>query len=75
MILTTQEPGWYIAQVNKPTTAKNFKGETRLFDHYYRIYDAQGHAIKYCKFQQLDRLAAVLHKEIGELPIHESFEA
>lgn len=46
---------WYVKRVNQPTSAKNFKGEMRYFDHYYRVFTNDGQPIKYCKFQQLDR--------------------
>lgn len=68
-ILDTQPGGWYIQRINKPTKAQNFKGEIRHFDHYYRIYTSGGNPIKYCKFQQLDRLASVLKVSGEELPI------
>lgn len=68
-ILAEQEPGWVIVRVDEPTSAKNFKGEVRTFDHYYRIYAADGQPIKYCKFQQLDRLAGVLNLPIDALPV------
>lgn len=68
-ILDEQPAGWYIRRIDEPTRAKNFKGETRQFDHYYRIYTADGVAIKYCKFQQLDRLASVLDMPIDALPV------
>jgi hypothetical protein len=70
-ILEQQDPGWYIKRIDSPTTAKTFKGETRSFDHYYRIYSLSGEPIKYCKFQQLDRLSAVLKIPITDLPIIE----
>lgn len=62
-------PDWYIVRINEPTVARTFKGEARTFDHYYRLYDAQSQPIKYGKFQQLDRLAAVLDIPVSELPI------
>lgn len=68
-ILDDQPPGWYIQRVDEPTTAMTFKGEVRHFDHYYRIYDASDQPIKYCKFQQLDRLSSVLKAPIESLPI------
>ncbi len=46
--------GWYIVRIDEPTSAKNFKGETKKFDHYYRVYSKGGEPIKFCKFQQLD---------------------
>ncbi len=61
--------GWYIVKIDHSTSAKSFKGELRQFDHYYRIYSADGQPIKYCKFQQLDLLAQVLHMAPAELPI------
>ncbi len=60
-ILETQDPGWQVYQIDQPTSAKNFKGETRKFDHYYRVYDNNDKPIPYCKFQQLDRFAHVMN--------------
>jgi len=68
-ILQQQPPGWYIRTVNQPTTARKFNGETIKYDHYYRIYDATDQPIKYCKFQQLDRLANILQISVINLPI------
>lgn len=68
-ILTEQPAGWVIRRIDEPTTAQNFKGETRHFDYYYRIYSAEGQPIKYCKFQQIDKLASILSKSIDELPV------
>lgn len=68
-ILQDTQKGWYIRQINKPTHAKNFKGETVFFDHYYRIYNTNDEAIKYCKFQYIDKLARILNIPITELPI------
>lgn len=68
-ILEQQSPNWYIKQINSPTTAKTFKGEVKKYDHYYRIYDQSGTPIKYCKFQQLDRLSAALKIPAQDLPI------
>ncbi len=59
-ILAEQPDGWYIRRINQPTSAKNFRGETVQYDHYYRVYSADGKPIKYCKFQKLDKLASVL---------------
>lgn len=70
-ILDNELPNWYIKRINEPTTAQNFKGETRHFDHYYRIYRADGAAIKYCKFQQLDKLSSILKINADNLPIIE----
>ena len=68
-ILAEQPDGWYIRQIDEPTSAKNFRGETVEYDHYYRIYSLDGEPIKYCKFQKLDTLASVLSKSPEELPI------
>jgi len=68
-ILEEQPSGWYIKQINEPTTAKNFKGETTTFTHYYRIYSSEGTAIKYCKFQQIERLAKILELPVEALPV------
>jgi len=68
-ILAHQPDGWVIRRINEPTSAKNFKGETVNFTHYYRIYDSNELPIKYCKFQQVDRLAAVLQVPVEALPI------
>ncbi len=68
-ILAQQPDGWVIKRINQPTTASNFKGETVLFDYYYRIYDALDQPIKYCKFQQLERLASILGTSPEELPV------
>lgn len=68
-ILESQPSGWVIKRINKPTSAKNFKGETVEFPHYYRIYDANNQPIKYCKFQQIDLLAKTLKIPVENLPI------
>jgi hypothetical protein len=68
-ILDQQPPGWYIKRINRPTTAQTFRGELRHFDYYYRIYDSDAQPIKYCKFQQIDRLSAILQIPVGELPV------
>ncbi len=70
-ILDEQPDGWVIRRINEPTSAKNFKGETVTFDHYYRIYDHADRSIKYCKFQQIDRLASVLQIPVEDLPVTE----
>lgn len=70
-ILDQQPPGWYIKVINKPTTAKKFSGEIKKYDHYYRIYDHKNKPIKYCKFQQLDRLSKILQINIQDLPVIE----
>lgn len=68
-ILQQQSDGWIIKRIDEPTTAKNFKGDIVTFDHYYRIYDAHNQPIKYCKFQQIERLAQILELSVEELPI------
>ena len=68
-ILDEQPKGWVIKRIDEPTSAKSFKGETIEFDHYYRIYDAAGDPIKYCKFQQIERLAKILELPVEALPI------
>ena len=52
--ILSEYDNWYVVRVDEVTRAKNFRGETREFDHYYRVYDKFGNPIKYCKFQQLD---------------------
>lgn len=70
-ILETTEDGWYVRRINEPTSAKTFKGETRYFDHYYRIYDADSQPIPYCKFQQLDLFAKTMALAVEDIPIAE----
>lgn len=70
-IIADEAPGWYIRRIDEPTQAKNFKGETTYFDHYYRLYDSEGNPIKYGKFQQIDRLARALGVSTEELPLHD----
>jgi hypothetical protein len=70
-ILDQQPDSWIIRKIDTPTRAKNFRGETVEFPHYYRIYDAAGEPIKYCKFQQIERLAAVLGIPAEALPVVE----
>jgi len=67
-ILVEQPPGWYIRRIDEPTTAKNFKGEMRLFPYYYRIYSYDDQVIKYGKFQQLSLLAKALGVGEEDLP-------
>ncbi len=71
-ILDEQPQGWIIRRIDEPTAAKNFKGETVEFDHYYRVYDTNNNPIKYCKFQQLDRFARALGTPVEELPVVET---
>ena len=70
-ILAEQSGGWYIRRINEPTAAQNFKGETISFPHYYRIYSTDDQPIRYCKFQQIERLATVLGVPVEALPIVE----
>lgn len=60
---------WYVVRVDKPTSAKNFKGEVRYFDHYYRLYSGDNQPIKYGKFQQLDVFARTMKVSLDDLPI------
>lgn len=62
-------PGWSVVRIDEPTSAKTFKGEVRQFDHYYRVVDADGMPIKYCKFQQIELFARTMGVEAEELPI------
>lgn len=68
-ILKSQPDGWVIKRINQPTSAKNFQGETVNFPYYYRIYDRHDLPIKYCKFQQIDRLARALNLPVESLPV------
>ena len=68
-ILDEEPQGWFIKRIDEPTSSLNFKGEVRKFDHYYRIYSADDQPIKYCKFQQIERLASVLKIPVEALPI------
>ena len=61
------EANWYIVRIDEPTTAKNFKGETRHFDHYYRAYNAGNRPIPYCKFQQLDLFAKTMNIDPNDI--------
>lgn len=68
-MLDAEPHGWHIKRIDEPTTAQNFRGEIRTFDHYYRLYAADGTPIKYGKFQQLDRLATTLGVDSTDLPV------
>ncbi len=68
-IIDEQSDGWYIKRIDEPTSAKNFRGEVVEYDHYYRIFSAEGNALKYCKFQKIDKLASVLRTAPEDLPI------
>ena len=71
-IINKLEPDWYIRKINEPTSSKSFKGETRHFGHYYRIYDSSNTPVKFGKFQQIDRLASVLGVSPADLPLVET---
>lgn len=68
-ILDNEQDGWVIKRIDEPTTATNFKGEKVNFSHYYRVYNSTGQPIKYCKFQQIERLAKILGASTENLPI------
>lgn len=68
-ILDNEPEGWFIRKIDKPTSVKNFKNETVEFEHYYRIYSHDNTPIKYCKFQQIERLASILKVPVESLPI------
>ncbi len=68
-ILALQPEGWIIRRIDTPTSAKNFRGETISFEYYYRIYGSDGEPIKYCKFQQIERLARILEVPVEVLPV------
>ncbi len=68
-ILDAEPSGWYIARINEKTTATTFRGEKRHYDHYYRLYRADGSVIKYGKFQQIDLLAQALGVHSLDLPL------
>ena len=70
-ILEQYPNDWIIKRIDKPTSAKNFKGETIYYQHYYRIYNSSGEPLKYCKFQQIERLAKALEVPVEMLPIVE----
>lgn len=67
--LVQQAPGWIIRRIEEPTTAMNFRGKTVSLTHYYRIYNSLGEPIKYCKFQQIERLASILDMPFEALPL------
>ncbi|OYX43780.1 hypothetical protein B7Y94_01010 [Candidatus Saccharibacteria bacterium 32-49-12] len=70
-IVENLQQGWFIRRIDKPTVAKNFRGEKVTFTHYYRLYDCHGREIKYGKFQQIERLAKSLSIPVEELPVVE----
>lgn len=71
-ILNTIETEWFVRRIDKPTSSKNFKGETRQFDHYYRIYDVAGKPIPYCKFQQIDLFAKIINIDVADIVVHKN---
>lgn len=70
-ILETADAGWTVKRIDKPTSAKNFKGEMRQFDHYYRVYDKYGVPIPYCKFQQIDLFAEIMKIDVDNIMLSE----
>ena len=62
-------PDWYVVRIEESTSSQKFNGETAHYDHYYRVYSADGEPIKYCKFQQLERFAAIMNIPVEALPI------
>ncbi len=68
-ILKNEPRGWYIQKINSKTKAQNFQGDIIEYPYYFRIYSKDGTPIKYCKFQQIDRLAKILSVDIEVLPI------
>lgn len=68
-ILDQRSDDWIIMRINEPTSAKNFRGDTVKYDYYYRIYSSGGLPIKYCKFQQIERLARILEVPVEALPV------
>jgi len=70
-ILDAADSGWVVRRIHEPTTAKNFKGETRRFNHYYRIYDKHNEPIAYCKFQQLDLFAKTMNLDVNDIQVLE----
>lgn len=70
-ILDDVTAGWFIKRIDKPTSALNFSGQRISFDHYFRIYTKTGEPIKFCKFQQIDRLVKILQVEVADLPMKE----
>ena len=73
-ILDAEPSGWTIKRINEPTQAKNFKGETTFFTHYYRIYNHRDEPIKDCKFQQIERLAKILELPVEALPVIDTLD-
>ena len=59
-ILAEQPDGWYVRRIDEPTSAKNFKGETIEYSHYYRVHDVDGQPIPFCKFQKIELFASTM---------------
>lgn len=72
--ILNEQSGWYIVRINQSTKSTTFKGETRYFDHYYRVYNAQNIPIKYCKFQQIDRFSKAMGIAVQDLPIVDAID-
>ena len=68
-IIATLPAGWYIRRIDEPTTTTRFDGGHNHYDHYYRLFHANGSRVPYGKFQQLDKLASVLDIDVSELPL------
>ncbi|MES2876228.1 MAG: hypothetical protein V4678_02035 [Patescibacteria group bacterium] len=69
-ILQSYPEQWYVVQVNEPTSAKKFNGETAHYDYYYRVYSTvDDQPIKFCKFQQLERFAAAMQLPLEAIPV------
>lgn len=67
--ILSQHQVWTVRKIDQPTRATRFNGEVVLYDHYYRVYDAENQPIKFCKFQQLDRFAHTMGMNVEEIPI------
>ncbi len=63
------EKCWVIKRIDQPTKSKKFNGEIVFYSHYYRIFNSNGEPIKFCKFQQIERLGKILGIPVEELPI------
>lgn len=68
-ILEPLNGAWIVHRINEPTKAKNFKGEIRQFDHYYRVYDLRGDQIPYCKFQQIELFAKTMNLNVEDIEV------
>ena len=66
-ILDTRLDGWYVRRIDEPASAKNFRGETVEYDHYYRVYSTAGEEIKYCKFQKIDKFASIMGVAVEDI--------